>query len=221
MHGHTNIKTTWLLYIKTYVHLRQYLAEFFLEWWMFRTGVAEVMNTHTQIIVCHFGVFRLLAFRVVFVLCGRFREPEPKACCPLLTGHRDCSSKTGSPRRTAVWILPATGQAVGTRQATDAGSRTQELWKLLQSTCAHSCVRGLWFEHASFCLMNFMGVDGRMLLRRVFEGMMQDWQVEERSSGPGAVEKGVMVSLHRLSCNMWLVKQQFVVAHRHTVLQAK
>jgi len=138
---------------------------------MFRTGVEEVMNTHTYHSVsfwCLQTACISVCVRAVTCVDG-FTSPSP-----LLTGHRDGSSKTGSPRRTAVWTLPATGQTVGTQQATDAGLRTQELWTLLQSACAHSCDRGLRFEHASFCLMNFMRGDERMLLRRVFERMMQD-----------------------------------------------
>jgi hypothetical protein len=57
--------------------------------------------------------------------------------------YRDSSSKTGSPIRIAVWTLRATEQAVGARQATEAGSRARVLWTPLQSTCAHACDRGL------------------------------------------------------------------------------
>jgi hypothetical protein len=32
--------------MKTYVHLRQYLAEFFLEWEMFQTKFVEKTKTH-------------------------------------------------------------------------------------------------------------------------------------------------------------------------------
>jgi hypothetical protein len=87
-------------------------------------------------------------------MCGRFHEPEPKDCYQRelwasVARYRDSSSKTGSPKRIAVWTLQTTVQAVRTEQATDAGSQTQVLWTPLQSTCAHACdtkTRVFFFE---------------------------------------------------------------------------
>ena len=43
-----------VLYMKTFSHLRQYLAEFFLEWKIFQTKVAEKTKTHTLYSVTSF-----------------------------------------------------------------------------------------------------------------------------------------------------------------------
>jgi len=52
----------------------------------------------------------------------------------------------------------------------------------------------VWFEHASCFWRNFMRGDGRILWRRIFARMLQDRQLEGRSSGPSPVEKAAMVS---------------------------
>ena len=50
------IRQEWrVLYVNTFSHLWQYLAEFFLEWEMFQMKVVEKMKTH---ILCSVTFFR-------------------------------------------------------------------------------------------------------------------------------------------------------------------
>jgi hypothetical protein len=44
--------------MKTYLHLWQYLAEFFLEWGMFQIKVVEKIKTHVLFSVTFFSFFR-------------------------------------------------------------------------------------------------------------------------------------------------------------------
>jgi hypothetical protein len=52
---HYNLTTITVLYMKTYVHLWQYLAQFSLEWEMFQIKVVEKIKTH---ILCSITFFR-------------------------------------------------------------------------------------------------------------------------------------------------------------------